>query len=348
MRRPEFRRGLAAGATAGAVLVALMYLLGPLAGLRPLPQLLQQPILDAMPGALFGFLIDSLQHAGKVVEEASLILAMVAALAILGGLFGLFRERSSRPHLGLAAGAVGWLVVTVLLLPLSGDGLLRPIAGALKGTEAALALIPCGRGNDFARVLGVPKDPTQAARLAVQGVERLVDVASVDRTPYLGIASLGFDSDCNRIANEAKLVKGSSVYVYSALRALASWKPASFRVTVDGERHELSGYSVAVGNSRAFGGGMMLLPHAELDDGKLDVLMVSDSSKLTYLRGLVNVFNSAHLDSPHVMLARGSEVEVESDRPFVVYADGDPIGATPATMRVEARCLRVIVPAATG
>jgi YegS/Rv2252/BmrU family lipid kinase len=231
---------------------------------------------------------------------------------------------------------------------LSGDGLLRPIAGALKGTEAALALIPCGRGNDFARVLGVPKDPAPAARLAVQGVERLVDVASVDRTPYLGIASLGFDSDCNRIANEAKLVKGSSVYVYSALRALASWKPASFRVTVDGERHELTGYSVAVGNSRAFGGGMMLLPHAELDDGKLDVLMVSDSSKLTYLRGLVNVFNSAHLDSPHVMLARGSEVEVESDRPFVVYADGDPIGATPATMRVEARCLRVIVPAATG
>ena len=231
---------------------------------------------------------------------------------------------------------------------LSGDGLLRPIAGALKGTEAALALIPCGRGNDFARVLGVPKDPAPAARLAVQGVERLVDVASVDRTPYLGIASLGFDSDCNRIANEAKLIKGSLVYVYSALRALASWKPASFRVTVDGERHELSGYSVAVGNSRAFGGGMMLLPHAELDDGKLDVLMVSDSSKLTYLRGLVNVFNSAHLDSPHVMLARGSEVEVESDRPFVVYADGDPIGATPATMRVEARCLRVIVPAATG
>jgi len=231
---------------------------------------------------------------------------------------------------------------------LSGDGLLRPIAGALKGTEAALALIPCGRGNDFARVLGVPKDPAPAARLAVQGVERLVDVASVDRTPYLGIASLGFDSDCNRIANEAKLVKGSSVYVYSALRALASWKPASFRVTVDGERHELTGYSVAVGNSRAFGGGMMLLPHAELDDGKLDVLMVSDSSKLTYLRGLVNVFNGAHLDSPHVMLARGSEVEVESDRPFVVYADGDPIGATPATMRVEARCLRVIVPAATG
>lgn len=231
---------------------------------------------------------------------------------------------------------------------LGGDGLLRPIAGALKGTEAPLALIPCGRGNDFARVLGVPKDPARAARLAVQGDERLLDVATVDKTPYVGIASLGFDSDCNRIANEAKLIKGSAVYLYSALRALAAWKPASFTVTVDGQRHELTGYSVAVGNSRAYGGGMMLLPHAELDDGKLDVLMTERSSKLTFLRWLPKVFKGSHLDSPYVRLARGEVIEVESDRPFVVYADGDPIGATPATMRVEARCLRVIVPAAAG
>jgi YegS/Rv2252/BmrU family lipid kinase len=230
---------------------------------------------------------------------------------------------------------------------LGGDGLLRPVAGSLKGTEAPLALIPCGRGNDFARVLGVPKDPARAARLAVQGKERLLDVATVDRTPYVGIASLGFDSDCNRIANQAKLVKGNAVYLYSALRALAGWKPAAFTVTVDGERHEFCGYSVAVGNSRAYGGGMMLLPHAELDDGKLDVLMSERSSKLTFLRQFPKVFKGSHLDSPYVQLARGEVIEVESDRPFVAYADGDPIGATPATMRVEPRCLRVIVPPAS-
>jgi len=231
---------------------------------------------------------------------------------------------------------------------LGGDGLLRPIAGSLKGTDAPLALIPCGRGNDFARVLGVPKDPARAARLAVQGEERMVDVATVDGTPYVGIASVGFDSDCNRIANEAKLIKGNAVYLYSVPRALLAWKPASFTVTVDGERHTFSGYSVAVGNSRAYGGGMMVLPHAELDDGKLDVLMTERCSKLTFLAQLPKVFKGRHLDSPHVRLARGELIEVESDRPFVVYADGDPIGATPATMRVEPRCLRVIVPPASG
>jgi DMSO/TMAO reductase YedYZ molybdopterin-dependent catalytic subunit len=122
MRRPETRRGIVAGAIAGGVIVALMYLLGPLAGLRPLPQLLQQPILDVMPGAVFGFLIDNLQHAGKVVEEGSLIVAMIVGLSVLGGAYGYVRFRRTIPQLAMLIGAVGWLIVTVVLLPASGDG----------------------------------------------------------------------------------------------------------------------------------------------------------------------------------------------------------------------------------
>jgi YegS/Rv2252/BmrU family lipid kinase len=237
------------------------------------------------------------------------------------------------------AGEAGETVAAV-----GGDGLLRPIASALKGSRAPVALIPSGRGNDLARVLGIPRDPAQAARLAVEGDERPLDVASVDGTPYLGIASFGFDSDANRIANEAKLVKGDAVYLYAALRALAAWKPAGFEVTVDGTRHSITGYTVAVGNSRAYGGGMLLLPHAELDDGKLDVLLVAESSKLQFLRGLPKVFKGTHLESPHVQVTKGEVIEVSSDRPFVIYADGDPIGATPATIRVERRSLLVIGP----
>jgi YegS/Rv2252/BmrU family lipid kinase len=230
------------------------------------------------------------------------------------------------------------------VVALGGDGLLRPLAGALKGTDSALALIPCGRGNDFARVLGVPTDPAEAARLAVEGEERLLDVANVDGTPFMGIASFGFDSDANRIANEAKLVKGNAVYLYAALRALAAWKPATFTVDVDGERHTITGYAVAVGNSKAYGGGMFVLPQAELDDGKLDVMLTKHISKLRALRELPKVFKGTHGESDHVQFLRGEEIEVSADRPFVIYADGDPIGATPAMLRVEQRCLRVIAP----
>jgi YegS/Rv2252/BmrU family lipid kinase len=227
---------------------------------------------------------------------------------------------------------------------LGGDGLLRPLAGALKGTGSALAIIPGGRGNDFARVLGIPTDPEEAARIAVEGEERLLDVANVEGTPYLGIASFGFDSDANRIANEAKLVKGNAVYVYAALRALTTWKPATFTVKVDGEPHEISGYCVAVGNSKAYGGGMFVFPHAELDDGKLDVMLIKRSSKLRFLRELPKVFKGTHVGSQYLEFFRGEEIEVSASRPFVIYADGDPIGATPAILRVEPRCLRVIAP----
>jgi YegS/Rv2252/BmrU family lipid kinase len=227
---------------------------------------------------------------------------------------------------------------------LSGDGLVRPVAGALKGTDAALALIPCGRGNDLARVLGIPTDPTAAAELAVQGAEKPIDVASVDGTMFVGIASFGFDSEANRIANEAKLVRGNAVYLYAALRALAAWKPAAFTVTVDGERHDVTGYSVAVGNSKAYGGGMIVLPQAELDDGMLDVLISKDTSKLSFLRGVFQTFKAAHVDSPDAQFLRGAVIEVASDRPFEIYGDGDPIGYTPARIRVRKQRLRVIVP----
>jgi diacylglycerol kinase family enzyme len=166
----------------------------------------------------------------------------------------------------------------------------------------------------------------------------------VEGTPFMGIASFGFDSDANRIANEARLVKGNAVYVYAALRALVAWKPARFTVAVDGERHQMTGYSVAVGNSKAYGGGMFILPQAELDDGKLDVMLAKTTSKLRFLVELPKVFKGTHGESEHVEYLRGEEIEVSSDRPFVIYADGDPIGATPAIMRVERRCLRVIAP----
>ena len=89
---------------------------------------------------------------------------------------------------------------------------------------------------------------------------------------YLCIASCGFDSEANRIANEAKRVKGPIVYAYAALRALAAWKPATFTLTLDGERvEEVTGYSVAAANTKAYGGGMIAAPTAVPDDGLLEV-----------------------------------------------------------------------------
>jgi YegS/Rv2252/BmrU family lipid kinase len=287
----------------------------------------------------FALLVNPASAGGKALKALP---AVHAELDRLGAAHRTVTTRSSE-HAAAEAGRAADAGETVAAL--SGDGLLRPLAGALRGRDTGLALVPCGRGNDLARVLGIPEDATAAARLAVEGGERLLDVAEVDGTPFVGIASFGFDSDANRIANDAKLIRGNAVYLYAALRALAAWKPARFTVTVDGSVHAMTGFTVAVGNSKAYGGGMFVIPHAELDDGLLDVMLSKDCSKLTFLRELPKVFKGAHVDSPYCEFLRGSEIEVASDRPFVIYADGDPIGATPATISVEPRCLRVIAPA---
>jgi YegS/Rv2252/BmrU family lipid kinase len=287
----------------------------------------------------FALLVNPVSAGGKALE------ALPAVHAELDRLAAPHRTVTTRSSEHAAQEAARAAAQGEVVAALSGDGMLRPLAGALKNTSGTLAIVPCGRGNDLARVLGIPTDPTEATALAVSGPERLLDVANVDGTPFVGIASFGFDSDANRIANEAKLVKGNAVYLYAALRALAAWKPAALTVTVDGERHEASGYSVAVGNSKAYGGGMLVLPMAELDDGKLDVLISTEASKLTFLRGVLKTFKGAHVGSPHAQFLRGEVIEVSSDRPFVIYGDGDPIGATPATVRVEQRCLRVVAPA---
>ena len=225
-----------------------------------------------------------------------------------------------------------------------GDGTIGLIAGALRGADVPLAVIPAGRGNDFARVMHIPTDPVEAARVAVDGEERPVDVGEVAGETFICIASFGFDSDANRIANEAKLIKGNLVYLYAALKALAGWKHANFKVVVDGERHDVRGWSVAVANSKAYGGGMFVAPQAKLDDGLLDVVMISESGKWEFLKDLPQVFKGAHTKNPRVHMLRGRTVEVSADRPFDIYADGDPIATLPATVTVSPRALRVLVP----
>lgn len=230
------------------------------------------------------------------------------------------------------------------VIVMSGDGLIGQVGGELANTPSSLGVIPGGRGNDFARVLGIPDEIDQAVRVIAVAQTRRVDVAEANGVRYLCIASCGFDSDANRIANEAKRVKGPLVYAYAALRALAAWKPATFTLTIDGERVEVTGYSVAAANTKAYGGGMIAVPSAVEDDGLLEVSASGNVSKLRFLRGLGQVFKGEHLETMQVRTWRAREVTIEADRPFALFADGDPITDLPATVGILPGALEVIVP----
>lgn len=227
-----------------------------------------------------------------------------------------------------------------------GDGLVGAVAGALRESPAAMGVLPGGRGNDLARVLGIPLEPVAACQILASGQERPLDLGQAGESTFVGIASCGFDSEANRVANQTRVVRGNLVYAYGALRALAAWRPARFTVTLDGDQvHEFTGYTVAAANSQAYGGGMYMAPGASLQDGLLDVVMVSDTPKRRFLRLLPTVFKGEHVNQPGVRVERAREVRVQADRPFTMYADGDPIAELPVTVRALPGAVRVIVPA---
>jgi YegS/Rv2252/BmrU family lipid kinase len=251
------------------------------------------------------------------------------------------RDLDHACELARRAARAGEVTVT-----LSGDGLIGRVAGVLRELPGAvLGILPGGRGNDTARALGIPRQIDGACAVIATGVEHDLDVGEVGGRSFIGIASLGFDSDANRIANAAPARLGRLVYVYGALRALAAWSPARFELRLDGRPLSSTGYSVAACNSCCYGGGMRLAPGAELDDGLLDVVLIAAHPRHRFLVTLPKVFSGAHVDLPAVSILRGRELHVDADRPFTVYADGDPIGATPTTIRVVPHAVRVLVPA---
>jgi YegS/Rv2252/BmrU family lipid kinase len=231
---------------------------------------------------------------------------------------------------------------------MSGDGLIGVVGGALAGTGVPLGIVPGGRGNDLARVLGIPVEPEGAVSVLAARHTRLIDVGEANGLRFLGIASVGFDSEANRIANRTRLVRGRLVYAYAALRALAGWKPARFTLRVGEESVRFTGYSVAAANSRAFGGGMFVAPHASLDDGEFDIVMVGDVGKLRFLGNLPKVFKGTHVDNEEVRVVRAPRLQLSASRPFAVYADGDHLTDLPASLRVLPRALSVVAPPAAA
>jgi YegS/Rv2252/BmrU family lipid kinase len=250
------------------------------------------------------------------------------------------RDMAHATHAARDASGRGEVVVA-----LGGDGLVGKLAGALSDS-AALGVVPAGRGNDFARALGIPDDVPGATRVLLDGVRKALDLGEANGRPFACIASLGYDSDANRIANEAKLVRGNMVYAYAAIRALMAWKPARFTVRLDGREHRFEGYTVAAANTGYYGGGMNMAPAADPSDGLLDVIMVEKISKLKFVANLPKVFKGTHVDEPTISVHRAREVEIAADRPFDVYADGDPLTTLPATVRLVRGGLSVIAPRA--
>ena len=224
-----------------------------------------------------------------------------------------------------------------------GDGTLNLAIREFDLTKGTLALIPGGSGDDFAKVMGIPRDIKRACDVVINGTIREVDVALANNIRYLGVAGLGFDSEVADFANRnVKFLRGSAVYFYAILRVLPRFTPRPVRIKTENGTRDVNIMFAAIGNTRQYGGGIRITPDAVIDDGLLDVCIVHETTRVELLKTLPKAYTGAHVKSPFVEMARGRMFEFSSESAMAVYADGEPLTRTPASFGLAPQRLRVV------
>lgn len=264
-------------------------------------------------------------------------------------------ESASLAHaaeLAAAAAAAGSVIVAV-----GGDGMAGALAAAAARLNCPFGIIPAGRGNDLARVLGIPVGPADAARLLASGPTRPIDLIGVSiagepEAIVAGSVYLGVPSVAGEIANGTRWLRGPAVYTLAALRAVARWQPAEFSLHGTAGAHDFAGYAVVIANSAYFGAGMNVAPPAVIDDGQLDLVLMRHGPKLSFLRALMRIKDGSHVSLDLITLDRDTDLTLTVDRPMPVAADGETIpfaaplsAGTPLRVRVLPGALTVIAPA---
>jgi diacylglycerol kinase (ATP) len=234
-----------------------------------------------------------------------------------------------------------------IVAALGGDGTVGLAANGLLGSGATLAVLPSGTADDFAHGIGI-KDLPAAVRAIVAGSTAEIDVvrvtAGVTERHYVNIAGCGFDSEVNEAANAMRIKLGATgTYVAAMLKTLSRFRPAWFRIELDDEVVEGAHMLVIVSNAVSYGGGMKVTPEASIVDGLLDVCLLAELSKGSFLRTFPKVFRGTHVDHPAVRIVRAKRVRVEADRRVMVYADGERVGPAPAVFDVLPGALPVVI-----
>ena len=220
---------------------------------------------------------------------------------------------------------------------------------------AAVGVLPAGTGGDFPKTTGTPRILEDAARGLATAHPRTIDVGRLtflghDGEPctrhFINIASFGIGGLVDRFVNQSgKALGGKASFFLASLRATLSWRNARVRILLDDrEADERTIYSVAVANGRYFGGGMMIAPAAELDDGAFDVVTIGDVSATTMILHSAKIYSGAHVKLPFVTVERAKKIHAESTRgeEVLLDVDGEQPGRLPATFEILPGAIQVL------
>jgi diacylglycerol kinase (ATP) len=287
----------------------------------------------------YAFLVNPASGAGA----ASVAVVPVArALREAGARVEVVYSRGPRQVLAEVDAAVarGDVVVSV-----GGDGMLSSVAGQVAARGGTLGLLPAGRGNDFARMLGLATDPASVAQVLLAGTARSVDLLRVIRATgeedvVVSSVYAGVDAVAGRVVDRVRWLPAKLQYPYAALHALATYRPVDAHVEIDGVARTFTAATVVVANSAYYGSGMRIAPAAQVDDGLLDVVVIEAASRHGLIRALPKVYDGAHVELDAVHVLRGRSVRLHGTPGAPMGGDGEPLDPMPT---VAADAVRVEV-----
>ena len=307
-------------------------------------------------GTSFCLVVNPAAARGRCKQQLPGVLGVLAA----AGATVRVSETASLSHAAELAGGAAGRGETVVAV--GGDGLVGTLAAAVSGAGGLLGIIPAGRGNDFAHMLGIPARPVDAAAALLTGEQQTVDLIGVragdsPEQVVAGSVYLGVVSEGGEIANRGRLPAGPAGYQLAGVRALLGWQPATF--TVDpgpgGGPQSRPGFTVVIANCGYLAAGVQAAPAADVSDGLLDVIIVGDGRKVSFLRVMLRARHGTHVELAQVAAYQAAAVTVSTDRAMPVAADGETLaGAAPlhAGQPLRARALpgalRVIIPVTPG
>jgi diacylglycerol kinase (ATP) len=236
------------------------------------------------------------------------------------------------------------------LLVVGGDGMVHLGANLCGATEVPLGIIAAGTGNDSAMTMGLPlNDPAAAVRVAVDSLANPVSIdlisgkASLGDFYAFGTVSAGFDALVNARANRMSWPRGQRRYEVAMVLELLKFKGIHYKAVIDGVERKISAMLCAVANAPSFGGGMLIAPHADLSDGKLDLFIVHKITRATLLKIFPTVYTGKHVTHPAVEFVEAKTVVLDAGD-MAVYADGEYVGQSPVETKVASQALKVLAP----
>lgn len=232
------------------------------------------------------------------------------------------------------------------IVVVAGDGTLHEVVNGLVTGKTILGLIPTGTGNDFCRSLGIPIKPETAVRILWDGRIKRLDLGCVNDKFFINVAGVGFDAHVAREVNvNFKWLSGTAAYLAAVFKLLFTYQNLPLKVLLDDNINlNIRSFLLAVGNARYYGGGMCIVPSAVLDDGYFHICVAGDVDRLSILSNLPKIFKGKHIEHPLVTEYKAKKVNLSSDIPVVIHADGEIVGYLPATLTLLPGRLKFLVP----